>query len=91
MKVVSYDAAKNRIHLSLKSKKSRALSSAHVQLEPGQLLNGHVTQIKQDEDNDIESYTLTLVRDGESMGTGLLDVAHLADHPSAVETLQEII
>ena len=91
--MLGIDPALRRMQLSLASQKARAAAAALQASgpQPGEVADGIVAGIEVSEDGTPAAYTVDLRRGQEVVGTGRLEVAHLADHPAAGEALQDSI
>ena len=91
--VLGIDPALRRMQLSLASQKARAAAAAAQAggPQPGEVADGIVAGIEASEDGAPAAYRVDLRRGQEVVGTGRLEAAHVADHPAAVEALQDSI
>lgn len=92
-RVLSADAGKKRIELSLMSKKQaekRALAEAA--LSPGEAFTGIVRAVKTGEAGASAAVLSVDLMDGKRrVGSGQLEATHLSDHPSGAEALMDVI
>lgn len=88
VRVIDFDPVTKRLQLSV-AKKGKAPATGTSKPVPGEVLAGSVTSMKLQEDGSPSSYRIELERDGKAVGKGIVEAAHLADHPSAIEAFQE--
>lgn len=92
-RVVLYDSVRHKLKLSLSGKSAEAeatpVSDALGGLQPGDLVQGTVTQVQDSNGQKVFSIDVSGRHGGRV--SGRLEEAHLGDHPAAVEALRDVL